>query len=53
MLRNETTTERHRTHRTLTKKKVGKTKQKDDQKQQFQNLYYVLSTSRLTQVYNY
>ena len=52
MLRKETTTERHRTHRTLTKKKVGRTKQKDDQKQ-FQNLYYVLSTSRLTQVYNY
>ena len=31
----------------------GWAKQKDDQKQQFQNSQYVLSTFRLTQVYNY
>lgn len=35
MLNNETTTKRHKTHRTLTKEEVvGGIKQKDEQKQQ-------------------
>ena len=33
MLSNETITKRHRTHSTVTKKEVGRTKQKDDQSQ--------------------
>lgn len=56
MLRNETTTKRHETHRTLTKKWWGegdKSKGWPEATDNSKIHIKVLSTSRLTQVYNY